>query len=372
MPNHLLYHTIYEANPWGHGGEKRTAQLLELYEEAGIKRCVYQTENPYSKVAPFSVFKVLFLIRQTFNICQFTSPRIFFRFVKSISLQYESLKKFFNEKGNLFVWESTKDIYYYLPFLAKKYNKKIIAIPHNLESLVPGQKSVLTGKNAPSEFLSEIKVLRQCDAVFCISREETLLLKLFNVNAYYLPYYPTNEIEQYLLSIRNQRNTRQKNGKSQILLLGSAINPPTRMGIESRINFFKKNRYDDIEVSIAGFGTAQLLPLIENSNNFIFLGELSVLELEKVLLNADAILIHQPATTGALSRIIEFLIAGITVIANEESARSYFGMDGVSIYYDDDQLVDLLKTEINRIPAIPIKPQIQYDYFEKKVKEYNS
>jgi hypothetical protein len=144
------------------------------------------------------------------------------------------------------------------------------------------------------------------------------------------------------------------------------------MGMESRINFFRKNRFDDIEVSIAGYGTTQFVPLIKSSTNFIFLGELSVKELRIVLLDTDAILIHQPATTGALSRIIEFLIAGVSVIANEESARSYFGMDGVSIYYNDNQLTSLLRTEFNRIPAIPVKPQVHYDFFETKIKEFNS
>jgi hypothetical protein len=372
MPSQLLYHTIYKVNNWGHGGEKRTAQLNELYKNAGIQQVDYQPENLSNNIRVFSIFNSLIAICSIYTPWQFGSTRAFFRFWKSIILQYGSLLRYFNNEEKVFVWESTKDIYYFLPFFAKKYKKKVIALPHNLESLVPGQVSVLTGKSAPSEFSKEIKVLKKCDAVFTISHEEALLLKLFKINSYYLPYYPPTETEQFLLNIRKQRQMRQPNKITQILLLGSAINPPTRIGMESRINFFKQNSHENIKLSIAGYGTEQLLTLIGDTKQFKFLGELTVGQLEKEFISTDAVLIHQPASSGALSRIIELLIAGIPVLANEDSARNYTGYDGITIYYNDKQLYDLLRMDFDKMPAIPVKPQIQYDQFVKKIEEYNS
>ena len=370
--NNILYHTLYTDNPWGHGGEKRTAQLAELCEECEVNRIVFNNEISKTNISILSVFKSIGIIFSVFRLSQFKSFIFFLKFWKNLTIQYPSLIYFFEQQEKLFVWESTKDIYYYLPYLAKKNKKKVIAVPHNLESLVSSQKSFLSGKISPFGFQAEIDVLKQCDAVFAISREETLMLKLFGVNAYYLPYYPTKEVECYLLSIREKRKNRIDNEKRQILLLGSAINPPTRLGMEDRIYFFEQNMIENIELRIAGYNTEQLSSIITNTKNISLLGELTVEKLEQELLQTDALLINQPATSGALTRIIEFLIAGIPVLVNEDSARSYFGMDGVWIYESNEQLIDFLQQDFLSMPTMPLKPKFQLNQFKNKLLEYSN
>jgi hypothetical protein len=368
--NRILHHTIYSPNPFGHGGEKRTAQLIEIFDEVHAERVELKLNDTKGKNSYFSFFKSFVTIISTYQIFRFKSVRIFLRFLKRLTLEYKIIREFFGTGDKLFVWESTKDMYYYLPRLAKDNNKRVVALPHNLESLVPDQKSYLTGELPPNGYSAEIHALKHCDAVFCISREETLLLKLFGVHAFYLPYYPTKEVEEYLLTIRRKRELRAVGKVKQILLMGSAINPPTRLGMESRIAFFNQNNPTNAELRVMGYGTDVLKDFIDESKCIKLLGELSIDDLETELLNADALLIHQPATSGALTRIVEMLLAGIPVLVNEDSARSYFGADGVLIYDNDGQLLDYLSQSNFKVPTLPEKPKFQVEQFKEKIREY--
>jgi len=59
------------------------------------------------------------------------------------------------------------------------------------------------------------------------------------------------------------------------------------------------------------------------------------------------------------------LVAGIPVLVNDDSARSYWGMDGVIVYENDEQLIDVLNYdfEIPRLPKVP-----NYNLFIETIK----
>ncbi|NDP22034.1 MAG: glycosyltransferase [Paludibacter sp.] len=349
----MLYHSIYPANPWGHGGEKRTAQLAEILAENNIEVILFSDAVHY-KFLVLNLFEALKVLYLVYGFRHWKSLKVFLKFWKHLAIRIPQLHAFFSNDSDIFIWESTRDNFYYLPYFAKKYGKTILAFPHNLESLVPGQKSMISGKISPAEFKREINVLKQCDKVYAISREETHLFRLFGINADYLPYYPTLELESHLSSIRERRKNRKGNSLKRILLLGSAVNPPTRSGMENRILFFKNNFFENIELIVGGYNTESLKFCIDDRDiNVHFMGELSTEELEKELLKTDALLIHQPPTTGALTRIIEFIIAGIPVIVNEDSARSYFDLHGVYVYESDNKLKLMLSNWNLEIPNLP-------------------
>ncbi|NDV46032.1 glycosyltransferase family 1 protein [Paludibacter sp. 221] len=341
----VLYHTIYDANPYGHGGEKRTAQLREMFLNKDIEIIDFKPDLKY-RLSLRYLFMALNVIISMYGLNEWKSLLSFFRFWKYLSIVIPQLESFFHSDVDTFIWESTKDYYYYLPFLAKKHNKKLIAYPHNLESLVPGENSIIFNRKLPEKFNREIKVLGMCDEVYTISREECLFLKLFNINAFYYPYYPPKVFEEVLLDIKRKRNFRDNGKEIQILMLGSAINPPTREGMENRINFFQILTLENIKLKIGGYGTHHLKDKIKNKN-IILLGELSSEQLYEEMINTDALLIFQPATTGALTRIREFLIAGIPVIANEDSGRSYYEDKDIFIYRDDEHLCAILDLKEN-------------------------
>jgi len=265
------------------------------------------------------------------------------------------------------LWESTRMEYSFVVPLFKKKGFKIVGIPHNIESLVPKLTSGITDKTSPEWFMEEIKMLRQCDSVFAISTEETIILKQFGVKANYLPYYPCSDTLRYLKEIRDKREKRVniKSKNKRILMLGSAINAPTKEGMINRIDFFSTGGPVALDLLIAGFGTDILKSYISNDNRIELLGELTSDQLSDLLIDTDALLVHQSVTSGALTRITEMLIAGIPVLANFESGRNYYRTDGLYIYHNDIQLMEYLEIEKFPVPAIPERPSFEISFFQQ-------
>ncbi|NJK52908.1 MAG: glycosyltransferase family 4 protein [Leptolyngbyaceae cyanobacterium SU_3_3] len=228
---------------------------------------------------------------------------------------------------------------YVAPFVAKDQNFKVIAIPQNLESFVP---------DAFHESLStEIQALAKADIVFCISREEEWLLRLHGANAHYLPYYPPHAIEQHLLTIRRDRAP-----KNRYLILGSASNPPTRQGMIEQIHWLKQIRQHlSFEVDIVGYKTESLQEYCDET--FVLHGTVSDNQLTTILTQTKTALIHQTASSGALTRIPELLTAGIPVVANGNACRSAHSYSGIYCYDDLFELLDRLNQPLDPAPMLP-------------------
>lgn len=367
----ILRYTLFESNSSGHGGDKRTAQISDLLEDSGLswERIPAGMENPkisfYYFVKFFRnlllFFKVFLIIKRCFH------P---YRFYCTLSLANRFKGIFFGRNKDdkrILLWESTRlENTFVVPYFRRK-GYKIIGLPHNLESLVPGQRSGITNRKSPDWFIEEIKIFKKCDKVFAISIEDTLLFRQFGVNAFYLPYYPESSRYDYLLNIRMARtnNIRNSTKRKKVLMLGSAINLPTRMGMIDRIQFIEENGLNFFDLSIAGYGTEQLKTTAKSSNIKV-IGELTEEDLSDTLINTDILIVHQPPTSGALTRIIEMLIAGVPVLSNFDGARSYYNVAGVYVYMDDDQLLKLLKSDLP-IPPLPQKPEKEILFFKQAV-----
>lgn len=349
MANTLLYHRIFSPNPWGHGGEKRAAQLQEIYDQNALQ--VDEFKLGYNMKYGINYFRSIFCVLKTHGL-QYKSLKRLYHYVKSIAWNINAYYLYLKKSSSLLLWESTGDFFYFIPYLAKKKGKKIIALPHNLESLIPESVSLVTNKRAPDGFMKEIKVLKKCDAVFTISREEQWLLSLFGVKAFYLPYYPPKVVQQQLLQIRERRKHRQRT--NCVLMLGSALNRPTQLGMQQVMDVWGTMK-NAPQLRVAGYYTTQRLKA--SSDNVIMLGELTNEQLEEEMHKADCLLINQPPTTGALTRIVEFLIAGVLVVVNESSARSYWGTDGIYVYRDNDDLERLMRSDFGE-PQIPSEPDV--------------
>jgi glycosyltransferase involved in cell wall biosynthesis len=198
----------------------------------------------------------------------------------------------------------------------------------------------------------EIKQLAKADAIFCISREERWLLNQFGIKADFLPYYPPEPILSQLLTVRKARKHSVQN---RFLILGTAHNPPTFLGMIKQIQDLQKIRQTtEFKVDIAGYGTEKLKQYC-NRPSLIFHGTVESQKLNELLTNAKAVLIYQEAGVGALTRIPEMLIAGIPVIANGNACRSAFSYSGLYSYDDDDELAELMGKRLD-IPSILPRP----------------
>lgn len=350
----VLHHSIYRPFSYGHGGEKRTAQICEEAQQQGVAFCnLHFTKN--EALTMRRIWLSMWLLVRIYGITHWNSLRAFLRQVRNIAIHYDQLMSFFKDTdSNIFVWESVRPEWYILPYLAHKYGKVVIACPHNTESLVPNSHSSLFSYHKQQAFEQELTVLRHCEQVFVISREETWLLRLWGVNAYYLPYFPARECREWLLDIRKQRAIRSKTNKPTYLVIGSAINQPTAIGMQQLADYAAEHCLN-VELRIGGYGTAQHIHIPNGCKNVVLLGELSQEQLTREMTECTALLINQPPTTGALTRIVEAEIAGIPVVANTDSMRDYFNIPGIYEYRIMDELQEVLQQEL-RMPQIPQKP----------------
>ena len=236
------------------------------------------------------------------------------------------------------------DPIYFIPLFEKlkQFNIPVVGICHNLESLATEQ--VAAAFQRPL-FSKEIDLLAQCHMIITISREETFLLNNMGIHTVFFPYFPVVSISTRMLQVREKRTREDKEG---ILLLGNVLNLQTRQGIEKMINFGESNKLFQKhgKLIVAGYGTGKYLK--NTSRNAVaFYGELANDEMDRLLTRVRAVLCYQETGAGALTRICEMLIAGIPVLANSHSARSYYNMNGVIEFNELNDLAGTLYGEKN-------------------------
>lgn len=337
----VLYHRIFEGKPFGHGGERRALQMQELMEQANVE-CHYYPLRGESGSSPLWTIA---LILQTYGYRILLHPRNLRRAFRFINNNYtHNLKRFFERPEKTLLIEGTIEEFLVMFPLARRYGKEVIAFPHNLESLVP-KANYLIGKNEKWQtFRNEMHWLRTCKAVYCIAEEETWLLRLWGVNAYYLPYEPPHETKVYLEDIACSRKERTQNAPLKILMTGSAINPPTAQGMQRVIDEWNamEEQLRGVELIVAGYGTDDYLT-VAKGDSIQLLGALTDEQMREEMIRCDAMLIFQPPTTGALTRIREAQIANIPVIANFDAARSYHHTRQLYEYQSLQELPAIIK-----------------------------
>jgi hypothetical protein len=370
----IIRYTIFDSLPDGNGADKRTAQITEVLNDAGIDSIIIKKNEsikiPFIQVL-YRAIPIFSILIQIIPISCFKNIKSIFKAIRDYIRTEITLLPALQSDATILLWECTRCDNFFVPLIVKKHKKIIIALPHNLESLVPLQRSSISHKKSPGWFNEEIRYLSACDKIFCISKEETLFLKLFNINAFYLPYFPTREIESYFNNIREKRKTKVSTNKKveKILMIGSANNQPTRLGMIDRIKFFSSTHSNSVNLTIAGFYTQTLSEDITIPDNICVKGSLTLQQLENELLETEAILIHQSASTGALTRISEMLLAGIPIFLNFESARNYYNTEGLYVYENDDHLIELLQSDKTWDIQQPSRPKNEEQIFIKNIKQ---
>lgn len=265
------------------------------------------------------------------------------------------IKAFKQYRGkNILLWENTHN--HVTPYISKGQNFKLIALPHNLESLVHLQTRMSLQLNG---LRTEGQHLAMADKIFCISREEQWLLALMGIQAEFLPYFPTESVVAELRKIREIRKTSRQD---RYLILGTAYNPPTLSGMIEQIEWLKMMEASpEISVEVVGYGTEKLKNHVQGTSIKI-IGSATPEALHDRLVRAKAILVHQKNGVGALTRIPEMLIAGIPVISNAVGARSAHNYSGVYCYDDISELSDLLSADIQPPDELP-RPSNQEEQF---------
>lgn len=336
------------------GGTLRSAQLAEMLARAGI-----QTVDVGSSSLPGFSMKIYGA-----GIGLALRERLPGLLSRARLWQYGSkacsLDRWMAENPNVRVtlWERTQQPL--LPCLAAAKGLKVIAIPHNLESLVPDRVDRLTGKGLPQSLNLEIEYLRRMTSVFVISREEQWLLEAFGVKAQYLPYFPPAVQLQWLLNVRKVRESTARS--SRFLLLGSITNTPTRQGVTELLRYIQSQpAMANIGLDVVGNGTESLESEIRTAGIRLH-GKLSDNTLSGLLSTASAALVFQRFGAGALTRIPEMLIAGVPVICNAVGGRSMLHFSGVHCFESWSEMFELMKSKLE-MPPVPEAPERQEKAF---------
>ena len=86
-------------------------------------------------------------------------------------------------------------------------------------------------------------------------------------------------------------------------------------------------------------------------------------------METDALVINQAATSGALTRIVEHLIAGIPVMASFGAARDYFYSKDVQGFYSMDDLMEMMVAFKPREVMMPERNILAEEGFVKLIQK---
>jgi hypothetical protein len=191
--------------------------------------------------------------------------------------------------------------------LLAAYGCRYVALPHNIEFLVPDQQQSYL-RSPAAAFAVETEIFRRAQRVIAISDFDTAVIGCLGVmQAETLPYEPVDDYRDVLLRIAALR---EKATQSGYLILGTTGNPPTDLGLK-RLLAEIAAQDDGPNFILAGFGTETLAPLAPS--RVTVRGSVSDAELETLMVQCEALIIYQPPTSGFLTRITEAVLAGLPV-----------------------------------------------------------
>ena len=333
----IICYTKFKLDSFGDGGSRRSVQIRNLLVEKGIAfeddDFALPKDMPRGQLLRWTIRAIKF-VKQHYPKKQIKSLLDYIQLIKYCALRLPSVYDKYVQQDVVFLWENTAD--QDMLYLLKATGHSVFALPHNIESLV--------ASHSVDALAREVLNLQYCDGVFAISKEETWLLRLLGVNAYYLPYFPSKVVEMHMLSIRKRRELRRANERKKYLLLGSASNYPTRKGMQMMLDA-AASRPIPFNLGVAGYRTNSLR--VPQRTGIAYYGAVTNEVLDGILEETDAVLIFQPPTTGALTRIPEMLLAGIPVFVNFDAGRNYMDLSDVHLY---DSFEDLFAVLENFVP----------------------
>lgn len=337
----LAYLPRFVAKEGGHGGNRRTLQMAELFSRLGV-----QTANP----ASFPQGK--FTASDSFLFSSdpaFDSLYGFNQFVTSQLCVDDALAEVAAASDLRGV---VMDDPIFFPrtmnvLAAKKI--PVVSIIHNIEAFLPRSMNVTPQWDL---LQNEVRILSSSRLCITIAREDAWMLQNFGIDCHYHPYYPAQSDAERLAKIRS---TRKKSAPKFFLSLGTAYNPPTLLGMQRLANIWPTVAGSDTPLVLAGYGVERFFRQESFSRAVNVIGSVPQEKLDALLTDCLACVLHQDVGSGALTKIPELLCAGVPVVANRHALRSHATLEGVYEYQNFSELPQLLLQAMQRA-ALPPAP----------------
>jgi len=320
-----LHLSVFDGHASRHGGTRRSEQLREVFE--GLDDAEGRTVNPYLAIKPalrFAVRHPLTLL----GTLAFSARLYATRGLSFLgSLQYavcsvNLIKTLERHDFDLVFHETAPGIS--IPFMRYLASRGIpyVAMPHNIEYLVPGQV-MRAFRGNHRIYQTETEGYRQALHVLGICEFDTAILRCGGANASTLEYRPTQADRQRFARIRAAREGRTSFGG--MLLLGTVANTPTFNGVKALLDTLHTT-HPELRVTVAGYGTEAFRSYQSKTVNV--LGSVTEEQIEALLIGATVLLINQPQTTGFLTKIIEMNLSGVP----QAIISDYFQANGLNRY----------------------------------------
>jgi hypothetical protein len=343
---------FFDPSGWGTGGHRRARQIWDLLQRTDVHASLVQSERT-SAAAGLRRADWRTVAAYTLGVRRPPIARL--RVAAGFARNYGDWRRALERhpEARVLVWEDTMNPH--VLRAAKDAGLRVVAVPQNLESLLPETQDARTGQSLPWSFEHEIEQLRHADAAYTISREEQWLLRLRGVAAEYLPFFPEPRQRERWLALRAQRGASVASFDTH-LILGSAVNPPTRAGMGELLTWLRSRAVAPRSVvKVIGYGTEVFRDL--QNDRVAVLGQLNDADLQDELVRARGVILHQPAAVGALIRVSEMLLAGVPIFANAVAARSTSQYEGVATYESFPELASMLDSrEHLETPPVPDPP----------------
>lgn len=226
-----------------------------------------------------------------------------------------------------------------------------VVFPQNLEFLVPGKRPEVTFRHFAGAYEIETLIYRRACKVLTISNFDATILRCMAVDAAVWPFYPTDDD---LARLRSLREARSKNtsDREEILVLGTAINPPTRAGLNSLLDAVRQSKTWTRRINVVGFGTSMLNGAEATHIRIVGAVENSVLD--RLMVDCAFAMIYQPPTTGFLTRLVELNLAGIPV-AVVGGYEQVIGLENFGVFrFDHIEQIDPVL--MANAPIAPFSP----------------
>ncbi len=323
MKKKVLHISSFLQSSTRHGGTRRSEQILEMLEERDdvdlivLSNAISWQENVSKyKSIWICLFSVSKIISSAFK--HFVARRLTLRGVyRYIFYGYPVICCINSEKIDLIVLEVVKGTSMVVADIVRISELPYIVVPHNVEFLVHGQSD--NSFFSPGDaFDWEVNIYRGAKQILAISEFDAAILRCFDINVDFLPYYPS---KSFFDNIEIFRKHREISIKDFYLVFGTVYNVPTRIGIERLLIQIIKSVDWKKKVIVAGYGSEVLVAY--KNENIDVRGSISDSNLNKLLESTLGVIIQQPQTTGFMTRLTELnlLQVPVYVVGHYEQAK---------------------------------------------------
>ncbi len=348
----------FDASSGQHGGKHRSLQVAELIDASGVRATDPQ---PFGASSIERIREIGFAIRAMRRM----PPR--FRSLQSFRKLWSLGAALRRNRARLVISEAA----YWWPInQLAAFDAPFIGVPQNIESLVPGQIPWLA-RDRVEDLLQECRQFERMAACFAICAEDAAIIGRYCDEVHVLPYYPPSEHLEWLRRIRQARESAdcRSNRTGQILVLGTARNSPTRLGLcELLQELTDLGSVAFPKVTVCGLGTDELG--FRSTDHLTIRGAVSNSDLMSLMIECKCLFVNHFPTSGSLTRVVDFLVAGVPVVLNTFAARGHSSLGGQQVFADLKHGLEMAADGVFLTPPEPTFPVRQVGRFIGTIQRY--